>query len=81
MIINTADKYAVPAGGVLAVDRSKFSTLTEVLSNHPLVQLIRIEQLDLPSEESITVIATGPLTSDKLASKIKCFAGVDTWLF
>ena len=40
LIIRTADKFSVPAGGALAVDRSKFSkTVTEVLSNHPLIEI------------------------------------------
>ena len=38
LIVQTADKFSVPAGGALAVDRSKFSNaLTEDLSNHPLI--------------------------------------------
>ena len=72
LIVQTADKFAVPAGGALAVDRSKFSkALTKSLSNHPLIEIKRFEQLDLPSKENITILATGPLTADKLASKIK----------
>ena len=52
LIVNTADKFAVPAGGALAVDRSKFSgALTETLSNHPLIEIKRFEQLDFPCEE------------------------------
>ena len=63
LIIKTADLYAVPAGGALAVDRSKFSkSLTVVLSNHPLIEIKRIEQLDLPEKETITVLATGPVS-------------------
>ena len=78
LIISTADKFAVPAGGALAVDRSKFSkSLTETLSNHPLIEIKRVEQLDLPSKENITILATGPLTSIKLASEIQSFAGID----
>ena len=51
LIIRTADKFAVPAGGALAVDRSKFSkALTEVLFNHPLIKVKRYEQTDLPSQ-------------------------------
>ena len=47
LIIKTADKFSVPAGGALAVDRSKFSKyLTEVLTNHPLIQIKRIELED-----------------------------------
>ncbi len=82
LIVKTADEFAVPAGGALAVDRSKFSkTLTEVLSNHPLIQIKRFEQLDLPSKENITILATGPLTADELANKIQFFTGVDTCHF
>ena len=82
LVVKTADKFSVPAGGALAVDRSKFSnSLTETLSNHPLIEIKRVEQLDLPSKEHITILATGPLTSDKLADKIQCFTGLDTCHF
>ena len=77
LIVQTADKFAVPAGGALAVDRSKFSkALTEALSNHPLIEIQRFEQLDIPSKKNITILATGPLTADVLASKIKIFTGI-----
>ena len=82
LIIKTADELSVPAGGALAVDRSKFSkSLTKTLSSHPLVEINRIEQLDLPNEEAITVLATGPLTSEKLANKIRIFTGIDSCHF
>ena len=82
LIIQTADKFSVPAGGALAVDRSKFSKpLTQTLSTHPLVEISRIEQLDLPDKNNITVIATGPLTSDELATKVKKFTGIDSCHF
>ena len=82
LILGTADKFAVPAGGALAVDRSKFSnSLTESLSHHPLIEIKRIEQLDLPSKDNITILASGPLTSDKLASKIQRFTGIETCHF
>jgi len=82
LIVQTADKFAVPAGGALAVDRSKFSSaLTEILSNHPLIEIKKFEQLDLPSKENITILATGPLTSDELARKIQFFTGLDTCHF
>ncbi len=78
LILQIADKFAVPAGDALAVDRSKFSNyLTNVLSNHPLIEIKRLEQLDLPSEDNITILATGPLTSDKLSYRIKNFTGMD----
>ena len=82
LIIKTADSYSVPAGGALAVDRSKFSkSLTNTLSTHPLIEIKRIEQLDLPDNETITILATGPLTSDKLARKIREFTGLDSCHF
>ena len=82
MIIKTADKFAVPAGGALAVDRSEFSKyLTEVLSKHPLIKVKRIEQLDIPPKETITILATGPLTSDTLATQLKNFTGIDSCHF
>jgi len=82
LIVNTADKFAVPAGGALAVDRSKFSNaLTEVLSNHPLIEIKRFEQLDFPKKENITILATGPLTSDELSYKIQDFTGIDACHF
>ena len=47
LVINTADLFSVPAGGALAVDRSKFSkSLTQRLSTHPLIEIKRIEQLE-----------------------------------
>lgn len=82
LIIQTADKFSVPAGGALAVDRSKFSkSLTQTLSAHPFVEISRFEQLDLPNKKNITVLATGPLTSDELATKIKKFTGIDSCHF
>jgi len=82
LIVQTADKFAVPAGGALAVDRSKFSiALTDALSNHPLIEIKRFEQLDLPNKENITILATGPLTSDELSYKIQAFTGSDACHF
>ena len=82
LIIKTADMFAVPAGGALAVDRSKFSSaLTKILSRHPLIEIKRIEQLEIPKKETITILATGPLTSNSLADKIKNFTGIDSCHF
>ena len=82
LILQTADKFSVPAGGALAVDRSKFSaSLTETLTRHPFVEIIREEQFKLPTNNQITVIATGPLTSDKLAKDLKEFTGINSCHF
>ncbi len=82
IIIETADNFAVPAGGALAVDRSKFSkALTKKLSNHPLIEIFREEQFDITTNNSITIIATGPLTSERLAKKLRDFTGIDSCHF
>ena len=82
LIIKTADKFAVPAGGALAVDRSKFSkALTEKLEKHPLIEIHREEKYNMPSQSEIAVIATGPLTSKKLAKEIRLFTGIDSCHF
>jgi methylenetetrahydrofolate--tRNA-(uracil-5-)-methyltransferase len=76
LVISTADAHAVPAGGALAVDRGRYSAaLTEALDQHPLVTIERREQHALPAEGEITVIATGPLTSEPLAHDLRSFTG------
>ena len=78
LVIRTADQHAVPAGGALAVDRGRYSAaLTAALESHPLVQVERREQLELPGPEQITVLATGPLTADALAEQLRGFTGRD----
>ena len=75
-MISTADAHAVPAGGALAVDRGRYSAaLTEALDQHPLVTIERREQQVLPADGEITVIATGPLTSEPLAHDLRSFTG------
>ena len=77
LVIGTADHHAVPAGGALAVDRGRYSAaLTETLDQHPLVTIERREQQSLPSAEDITVLATGPLTSEPLAEDLRSFTGL-----
>ena len=76
LVIGTADTHAVPAGGALAVDRGRYSAaLTEALDQHPLVTIERREQQALPPEDAITVLATGPLTSEQLAEDLRQFTG------
>lgn len=70
LLMTCADACAVPAGGALAVDRERFARMvTEAIRTHPLITVIEQEVETLP-HEGITVIATGPLTSDALADKI-----------
>ena len=78
VVIRTADQHAVPAGGALAVDRGRFSAaLTAALEAHPLITVERREQTELPPADSITVLATGPLTSEPLADQLRAFTGRD----
>ena len=70
LLMQCADKCSVPAGGALAVDRNAFSGMvTEKIKNHPDIEVIAGEVTDFP-ENGITVVATGPLTSDAFAEKI-----------
>ena len=80
VIMKAADQCAVPAGGALAVDRHEFAGyVTESIKNHPLVEVINEEVTEIP--EGITIIATGPLTSQALAEKIQELTGQDYLYF
>ncbi len=69
LIMEAADTTRVPAGSALAVDRVKFSEyVTEKIKNHSDIEVIS-KEVTCP-EEGITVIASGPLTSDALAQYI-----------
>ena len=64
LMLEAADNTKVPAGSALAVDRNKFSAyITEKIVNHPNITVIHEEVAEINPDE-ITVIATGPLTSD-----------------
>ncbi len=61
LVIHTADKHRVPAGGALAVDRGVFShELTQTIANHPLITLKREELKQIPTD-GIIVLATGTI--------------------
>ncbi|MCM1297944.1 MAG: methylenetetrahydrofolate--tRNA-(uracil(54)-C(5))-methyltransferase (FADH(2)-oxidizing) TrmFO [[Eubacterium] siraeum] len=73
LILEAAEHTAVPAGGALAVNRTDFSDyITEKIKAHPNIAIISEEITHFP--EKNTVIATGPLTSDKMARAVgeKC---------
>ncbi len=77
LIMQCADAAKVDAGGALAVDREKFSSMiTNKIRSSPLIEIVEGEVTEIP--EGQTIIATGPLTSDALAGAIaKMFPGVD----
>ena len=70
LLIRIADETKVPAGQALAVDRKVFSRrVTEEIKNNPYIEVIEGEITKIPEDE-ITIIATGPLTSDGLFEEI-----------
>jgi len=75
LILESAGRARVPAGGALAVGREDFArAVTEAIERHPLITLRREEVTHLP-EEGTTIVATGPLTSPALAEEIARLAG------
>jgi len=69
LVVRCADESAVPAGGALAVDREKFAqSVTARIESHPNIEIIREEVTRIPDEPCI--VASGPLTSESLASDI-----------
>ena len=74
-LIKCAGQCRVPAGGALAVDREIFSDLiTKGVMDNPLIEVISEEIAEIPND-AVTAIATGPLTADALAQKIKELTG------
>ncbi|BAH81499.1 glucose inhibited division protein A [Streptococcus dysgalactiae subsp. equisimilis GGS_124] len=81
IIMRNGEANRVPAGGAMAVDREGYAeSVTAELENHPLIEVIRDEITEIP-DDAITVIATGPLTSDALAEKIHTLNGDDGFYF
>ncbi len=71
LIMQAARQTQVPAGSALAVDRDRFSaTITERIRKHPRITVVEEEVTEIPSE-GITVVATGPLTSDAFADHLR----------
>lgn len=83
IIMESADINRVPAGGALAVDREGFSQyITDKVKNHPNVTVINKEIETIPQEDDvITIIASGPLTSEVLAKSIGELTGEDYFYF
>ncbi|MFD2175312.1 methylenetetrahydrofolate--tRNA-(uracil(54)-C(5))-methyltransferase (FADH(2)-oxidizing) TrmFO [Rhodobacter lacus] len=81
LIMQMADRHALPAGGALAVDREAFSAaVTEALRAHPLISFAPGEICELPGEGR-WIIATGPLTSGALATSIRAATGAESLAF
>ncbi len=75
LLLEAADATRVPAGSALAVDRTLFSEyITKKIKQHPLITVVEGEVTALPTS-GITVVATGPLTTDPLAGDIAALTG------
>jgi methylenetetrahydrofolate--tRNA-(uracil-5-)-methyltransferase len=81
MVLDAAHATKVPAGAALSVDRVKFAEMiTERVEAHPNIEIVREEVTALPTE-GVTIIATGPLTSDALTREIMKLTGDDQLYF
>jgi len=70
LVIRAAEEARVPAGSALAVDREQFArVITQALEGHPNIRIMREEVTEIP-QDAICIIATGPLTSEKLSKAI-----------
>lgn len=85
LLIKIADETAVPAGQALAVDREEFSKkVTQEIKNNPLIEIINEEigdNFEEISKDVITLIATGPLTSEIMAKQISKLTGEEKLYF
>ena len=83
LIMRAADETKLPAGGALAVDREAFAQfVTRHLETHEKITRVTGEIGELPlNEATLTIIASGPLTSDRLGQSIKKLTGSDGLAF
>ncbi len=81
LLLRVADSCAVPGGSALAVDRDHFAEdVTAALDQHPLITVRREELRELPAG-ALTLIATGPLTSDAMAAQLHSLSGSENLAF
>ena len=81
LLLEAAANSAVPGGSALCVDRREFArTITDTLENSPLIEVIREEITSIPAEGPV-VVASGPLTSDNLASSMMQTLGAEGLYF
>jgi methylenetetrahydrofolate--tRNA-(uracil-5-)-methyltransferase len=80
IIMRAADSAQIPGGKALVVNREEFSAkITKEIEAHPLIRVIREEVKEIPP--GVVVIATGPLTSQDLADRIKGITGLENLFF
>jgi methylenetetrahydrofolate--tRNA-(uracil-5-)-methyltransferase len=82
LLLRIAHETSVPAGHALAVDREAFAArVTETIAAEPGIRIIRQEVTEIREGDGLTVIATGPLTSDALAGEIGRLSGAERLFF
>ena len=81
LLVECAEKAAVPAGNALAVDRKVFSSEVEKkLASHPNIRIIREEVREIPAGKPV-IIASGPLSSPAISEEITKLCGTDNLFF
>ena len=81
LVMEAAEANKIPAGAALAVDRGEFAKyITARIENHPNIEIVRAEMTKIPDDE-ITIICTGPLTSNALTDEIMKLTGDDQLYF
>jgi methylenetetrahydrofolate--tRNA-(uracil-5-)-methyltransferase len=81
LVMEAANATRVPAGAALAVDRQQFAEyITERIEAHPQIEIVR-EEVTVVPRDAVTIIATGPLTSDALTLEIMKLTGDDQLYF
>ena len=81
-LLRLADETAVPAGHALAVDRVEFSRrIAEAIAAQPHIRVIREEVTRLEGYDGLTIVASGPLTSDALSREIQRLTGSEHLAF
>lgn len=83
LVMKVADNTSVPAGKALAVDRDRFAEqISDIILKHPLITVVRQEITTLPQiSDQLTILATGPLTSEPLAESLASLTGKERLFF
>ncbi len=82
LLMEIANATSVPAGHALAVDREKFAeAVTNAIEGEPLIEIVREEVTAIEESDGITIVATGPLTSDELSRDILRLSGSEQLYF
>jgi len=82
LLMEIASQTAVPAGHALAVDRDRFAeAVTAAIAGEPLICVVREEVTQIREDDGITIVASGPLTSDALSQEILRLSGSDQLYF